>query len=141
MRAPNLGSPGKIVLAIIGVLMIVVGLILFGWTVTLFHRVGRGTLGVGKVLGEPIHLVLRGPYRYVRNPMIIAVVWILLGEAAITASGWLLLWAVAFWAIVATFIRLWEEPHLKKLFESEYIEYWRNVPAWIPRLSAWDPSR
>lgn len=141
MRAPKFDSPGKIGLAIMGMLMIVAGLVLFGWTVTLFHRVGRGTLGVGKVLGEPIHLVVRGPYRHVRNPMITAVVCILLAEAAITASGWLLVWAATFWSAQVIIIRFWEEPHLTELFDSEYTEFRRNVPAWIPRLSGWDPGR
>ncbi len=69
--------------------------------------------------------------------MITGVVCILLGEAAITASGWLLLWSAIFFGVLAVFIRCWEEPHLKKRYGNEYIEYRRNVPSWIPRLSAW----
>jgi protein-S-isoprenylcysteine O-methyltransferase Ste14 len=84
---------------------------------------------------------VRGPYRHVRNPMITGVVGILLAEAAITAAAPLLLWAVAFFAVVAVFIRGWEEPHLKKRYGDEYVEYRRNVPAWIPQLLAWNPSR
>jgi protein-S-isoprenylcysteine O-methyltransferase Ste14 len=141
VRAPDLTSPARVGLAIIGGLLIVVGLGLFVWTNTLFDRTGKGTLGIGKLLGEPVHLVVRGPYRHVRNPMITGVVCILLAEAAITAAAPLLLWAVAFFAVVAVFIRGWEEPHLKKRYGDEYVEYRRNVPAWIPRLSAWNPSR
>ena len=121
--------------------MMVVGLCLLVWTVALFDRVGRGTLGVGKLLGEPVHLVVRGPYRHVRNPMITGVVCILLGGAAITESTWLLLWSVTFFGVLAVFIRWWEEPHLKERFGRPYVEYWRNVPRWIPRLSAWNPGR
>jgi protein-S-isoprenylcysteine O-methyltransferase Ste14 len=141
VRAPDLTSPARIGLALIGGLLIVVGLGLFVWTVILFDRTGKGTLGVGKVLGEPVHLVVRGPYRHVRNPMITGVVGILLGEAAITASTSLLLWSVTFFGALAIFIRGWEEPHLKKRYGDEYIEYWRSVPGWIPRLSAWNPNR
>jgi protein-S-isoprenylcysteine O-methyltransferase Ste14 len=141
VRAPDLTSPARIGLAIIGGLMIVVGLGLFVWTNTLFDRTGKGTLGIGELLGEPVHLVVRGPYRHVRNPMITGVVCILLAEAAITAATPLLLWAVAFFAVVAVFIRGWEEPHLVKRYGAEYVEYRRNVPAWIPQLSAWNPSR
>jgi len=141
VRAPDLTSLARIGLAIIGGLLIVVGLGLLVWTVVLFDRTGKGTLGIGRLLGEPVHLVVRGPYRHVRNPMITGVVCILLGEAAITASGWLLLWAVAFFAVLAVFIRGWEEPHLKKRYGDAYVEYWRSVPGWIPRLSAWNPSR
>ena len=141
VRAPDVGTPAGIVLVTVGGVLIVVGLSLLVWTVSLFDRVGKGTLGVGKLLGEPVRLVVRGPYRHVRNPMITGVVCILLGEAAFTASGWLLLWSAIFFGVLAVFIRCWEEPHLKKRYGSEYLEYRRNVPSWIPRLSAWDPGR
>jgi protein-S-isoprenylcysteine O-methyltransferase Ste14 len=141
LRAPELTTPGRIGLAVIGGLLMVVGLGLLIWTVVLFDRTGNGTLGVGRVLGEPVHLVVRGPYRHVRNPMITGVVCILLGEAAMTASTWLLLWSVTFFGVLAIFIRAWEEPHLKKRYGDTYIEYWRSVPGWIPRLSAWNPGR
>ncbi|GAB7146550.1 RemK protein [Mycobacterium riyadhense] len=137
ISARNLQSPATIALVTVGGLLIAVGLGLLVWTVALFDRVGDGTLGVGKVLGEPVRLVVRGPYRHVRNPMISGVLCILLGEAAITASGWLLLWFAVFFAVLATFIRFWEEPHLEGRYGREYVEYRRNVPAWIPRLSAW----
>jgi protein-S-isoprenylcysteine O-methyltransferase Ste14 len=139
VRAPDLSSPARVGLAIIGGLLIVVGLSLFAWTNRLFDRTGKGTLGIGKLLGEPVLLVVRGPYRHVRNPMITGVVCILLAEAAITASTALLIWAVSFFAVLAVVIRGWEEPHLEKRYGAEYVEYRRNVPAWIPRLSAWNP--
>jgi protein-S-isoprenylcysteine O-methyltransferase Ste14 len=92
------------------------------------------------VLGQPVNLVVRGPYRHVRNPMISGVVAILLGEAAVFASGWLLLWAIVFFTALTTFIQRWEEPHLAQRFGEEYVTYRRNVPRWIPRLSAWRPT-
>jgi protein-S-isoprenylcysteine O-methyltransferase Ste14 len=140
LRAVDLGSAARIALTGFGGVMIVVGLSLLIWTVNLFNRVGRGTLGVGKLMAEPVHLVVRGPYRHVRNPMITGVVCILLGEAAITGSGALLVWALTFFVVLAVVIRCWEQPHLEKRFGSEYVEYRRNVPAWIPRHSAWNPS-
>lgn len=137
VRVPDLDSPGRVALVIVGGLLVGVGLTMLIWTVVLFDRVGKGTLGVGKVLGEPVRLVVRGPYRHVRNPMISGVVAILLGEALIASSGWLLLWFVAFFTLLATVIRFWEEPHLAEKFGADYVEYRRNVPAWIPRISAW----
>ena len=128
---------GPFGLVTIGGLLIAVGLALMIWTITLFDRVGQGTLGVGDLLGEPVHLVVRGPYRRVRNPMIGGVLCILLGEAAIAASGWLLLWFATFFTLLATVIRFWEEPHLVTRYGDEYLDYRRNVPAWIPRISAW----
>jgi protein-S-isoprenylcysteine O-methyltransferase Ste14 len=110
------------------------------WTVVLFDRIGEGTLGLGEVMGEPVHLVVRGPYRHVRNPMITGVLCILLGEAAVTASAWLLAWFATFLVFQATAIRFWEEPHLAERYGSEYLDYRRNVPRWIPRISAWQPN-
>ncbi|WP_232070389.1 methyltransferase family protein [Mycobacterium noviomagense] len=111
------------------------------WTVVLFDRVGEGTLGLGEVMGEPVHLVVRGPYQHVRNPMITGVLCILLGEAAITALAWLLAWFATFLVFQATAIRFWEEPHLAERYGSEYLDYRRNVPRWIPRISGWEPAR
>jgi protein-S-isoprenylcysteine O-methyltransferase Ste14 len=141
VRLPDLGSPVGAGLAAVGALLIAVGLGLLVWTVFLFDRVGKGTLGVGNVMGEPVNLVVRGPYRHVRNPMITGVLCILLGEAALTASWWLLIWFAIFFAIQAASIQLWEEPHLARRFGGEYLGYRRNVPRWIPRISAWEPSR
>ena len=72
--------------------------------------------------------------------MITGVLVILLGEAAIAASGWLLLWFAIFFVMLTTVIQVWEEPHLARRFGDEYVSYRRNVPRWIPRLSAWDPT-
>jgi protein-S-isoprenylcysteine O-methyltransferase Ste14 len=140
VRAPDYGSPLTLGLAIIGCVLIVGGVAMLFWTVYLFDRVGKGTLGVGDVLGQPVNLVVRGPYRHVRNPMISGVLAILLGEAAVASSWWLLLWFGVFFAILTTVIQAWEEPHLTTRFGEEYVNYRRNVPRWIPRVSAWEPS-
>ena len=141
VRAPDLTSPLAVTLAVLGGSLIAVGLGLLFCTVYLFDRVGKGTLGVGEVMGQPVNLVVRGPYRHVRNPMITGVLAILLGEAAIAASGWLLLWFAIFFAMLTTVIQVWEEPHLARRFGAEYFNYRRNVPRWIPRLSPWEPSQ
>ena len=138
---PNLGSPLNIGLVIVGGLLITGGLGLWIWTVFLFDRIGKGTLGLGKLMGEPVHLVVEGPYRHVRNPMISGVLAILLGEAAVAASGSLLLWFAIFLTLQEVAIRFWEEPHLAQRYGSEYLDYRQNVPRWIPRISAWAPAR
>jgi protein-S-isoprenylcysteine O-methyltransferase Ste14 len=140
VRMPDLDSPLVAGLVMVGGLLIAGGLGLLVWTVLLFDREGKGTLGVGKVLGEPVHLVVQGPYRHVRNPMITGVLLILLGEAAIAASGWLLLWFAIFFVCIASVIRFWEEPHLAQRYGSDYVNYRQNVPRWIPRISAWAPA-
>lgn len=133
----QLGTAWAAGLAAVGCLLIACGLGLMIWTVVLFDRVGEGTLGLGEVMGEPVHLVVRGPYRHVRNPMITGVLCILLGEAAVAASGSLLVWFAIFLIFQATAIRVWEEPHLQGRYGADYVEYRRNVPRWIPRISAW----
>jgi protein-S-isoprenylcysteine O-methyltransferase Ste14 len=137
---PNLGSALNIGLVIVGGLLIAGGLGLWTWTVFLFDRIGKGTLGLGKVMGEPVHLVVEGPYRHVRNPMISGVLAILLGEAAVAGSGSLLLWFAIFLTLQEIAIRVWEEPHLAQRYGGAYLNYRRNVPRWIPRMSAWTPS-
>jgi protein-S-isoprenylcysteine O-methyltransferase Ste14 len=139
--APDLGSASGLALAVAGGLLIVLGLWMLAWTVFLFDRVGEGTLGVGKVMGQPVKLVVRGPYRHVRNPMMTGVFSIQLGEAVATASPWLLSWFVLFCTVIAIMIRRWEEPHLSGRFGADYEAYRRHVPRWIPRLTAWEASR
>src|SRR5438309_2045689 len=138
VRTPHLGAAPTAALVAVGCALIAAGLGLMAWTNVLFDRVGEGTLGLGDVMGEPVHLVVRGPYRHVRNPMITGVLCILLGEAAVTASGALLGWFAIFLTFQATAIRFWEEPHLTQRYGREYVDYKRNVPRWIPRISAWD---
>ena len=116
-------------LAFPGAALIAAGLALWAWTVGLFARVGEGTLAPW----DPTQrLVVRGPYRHVRNPMITGVVSILLGEAVLLGSRPLLLWALGFFAVNAVFIPLIEEPGLVRRFGDEYVRYRESVPRWLP---------
>jgi protein-S-isoprenylcysteine O-methyltransferase Ste14 len=99
-----------------------------------FARRGRGTLSPAD---PPRHLVVRGPYRYVRNPMYLGVTMIILGEALVAQSVPLVLyWAVWFLG-VNLFVVGFEEPALRRQFGAAYDDYRRRVGRWIPRL----PSR
>jgi len=119
-----------------GSALIVTGLGLWAWSVVLFARIGKGTLAPW----DPTRrLVVVGPYRYVRNPMITGVIVVLLGEAALLGSPWLLGWAALFFVMNVVWFALGEEPGLVARFGDEYREYQRNVPRWIPRRSAWAP--
>jgi protein-S-isoprenylcysteine O-methyltransferase Ste14 len=120
--------------AAFGGALIATGLAFWIWTVRLLARVGRGTLAPW----DPTRrLVVEGPYRYVRNPMITAVLAVLVGEAALFGSTALLVWAGGFvlanWAIFLAY----EEPSLERRFGDEYREYRRSVPRWIPRRTPW----
>jgi protein-S-isoprenylcysteine O-methyltransferase Ste14 len=85
------------------------------------------------------HLVVGGLYRYVRNPMYIAVAVTIAGQALILGRPALLLYAVLFGAIVYSFVRFYEEPTLRRTFGPDYDAYRRAVPGWRPRRRPWTP--
>ena len=95
---------------------------------------GKGTLAPWD---PPRRLVVRGPYAYVRNPMISGVVFVLFGEALLLLSRPHLEWALLFLLINAVYIPLLEEPLLRERFGDEYREYSRHVPRLMPRLTPW----
>lgn len=78
-----------------------------------------------------------GAYRFVRNPMYLAVLAIILGQALLFGRAVLLLYAAAFAAAVLAFVRGYEEPTLSRRYGAEYESYRRAVPAWLPRLRPW----
>ena len=84
------------------------------------------------------HLVVVGPYRRVRNPMYLAVLAIILGQALLFASWATVLYAGIVFLAVLLFVRFYEEPTLEREYGDEYSEYRRNVRAWIPRVRAWN---
>ena len=85
-------------------------------------------------------LVVGGDYRFVRNPMYLAVVTAVLGQAMIFGSVALLVYALAVWAIMAAFVRWYEEPLLLERYGDQYQRYCEAVRAWIPRLRPWQPD-
>ena len=125
----------RVVLPVFGGALICLGLALIVATIRLFVTVGQGTLAPWN---PPQRLVVRGVYRHVRNPMISGVFFILLGEAVLVASLPLLGWFLIFVIGNAVYIPLAEEPGLVERFSGDYLAYQRNVPRWIPRVTAWD---
>ena len=138
-----LGDAGSVALAsapllsatrIAGALLFAAGFALFAWCVTLFARVGRGTLAPW----DPTRrLVVVGPYRHVRNPMITAVCTMLAGEALFFHSARIGEWLLLFVAINHAYFLLLEEPGLDARFGEEYARYRAAVPRWIPRRRGW----
>ena len=113
-----------------GGVLAVAGLVLFSWCVTLFARVGQGTLAPW----DPTrNLVAVGPYRFVRNPMISGVALMLLGQALFRGSRLLAIWAGIFILVNHTYFLLAEEPGLERRFGDNYRVYKANVPRWVPR--------
>ena len=121
----------------VGVLLVVVGLILFSASLRKFATDGEGTLAPWD---PPRRLVIRGPYRYVRNPMISGVVFVLFGEALVLISRPHFMWALIFLAANFIYIPLLEETGLRQRFGDAYMEYCRHVPRLIPRLRPWQPE-
>lgn len=86
-------------------------------------------------------LVVEGPYRYVRNPMYVGVIVIILGQTLWHGSPWLLVYGALVWTVTAAFVRMYEEPSLRRQFGSDYVAYQAAVPAWFPRLRPWTGSK
>jgi protein-S-isoprenylcysteine O-methyltransferase Ste14 len=80
------------------------------------------------------HLVIKGFYRYVRNPMYVAVVSIIAGQALLFGDGDLFIYAGVVWAAFFGFVLLYEEPKLRGTYGAEYEAYRARVPRWIPRI-------
>jgi len=83
------------------------------------------------------HLVVRGTYRHVRNPIYIAVVSIILGQGLILGNVTLLIYGAVLWLGFHVFVLAYEEPTLRNTFAAEYATYCANVPRWVPRLAPW----
>ena len=105
-------------------------------TVSLFMTAGEGTPAPW---APPKHFVVRGPYAFVRNPMILSVIFVLLGEACFFGSIPTAIWCLLFWVINTVYFIYFEEPGLAKRFGGEYEEYKKHVRRWIPRLTPWRP--
>ena len=114
-----------------GLFCIAFGAVLLGACIFEFARSGRGTLSP---LDPPRHLVIRGLYRYVRNPMYLSVTIIVLGEVLVTHSSALAVYWVLWFLCVNLFVMGYEEPTLRRDFGASYDEYSRRVGRWIPRL-------
>jgi protein-S-isoprenylcysteine O-methyltransferase Ste14 len=119
-------------LRVLGAAIVVAGAVVL---VQAFARFVVEGLGTPAPPAPTEHLVVGGPYRYVRNVMYIAVTAVILGQALILGSPGLLVYAAAVWALMAAFVKLYEEPTLADRYGAQYEEYRRAVPAWWPRFS------
>lgn len=121
-----------------GVVLLVIGLTLFAWSVFLFWTRGHGTLAPWD---PPRVFVAEGPYRYVRNPMISGVLLVLLAESLVLRSWPHLRWAGVFLLLNFVYIPLVEEPMLTARFGASYTDYRRHVRRFLPRLRPWRAQR
>ncbi len=112
----------------------VIGFYLAVVTTFLFFKVGKGTPAPWD---PPKNFVVEGPYRYVRNPMILGMYCILLGEAVLFWSLSLFFWVFIFFIANAVYIPSVEEKALLRRFGNDYTVYMNHVRRWIPRLTPW----
>ena len=122
---------------VLGGILLVAGLIVL---VQAFVRFVVEGFGTPVPVAAPDRLVVGGLYRYVRNPMYVAIIAAIVGQALLWGQLGLLLYAAAVWTISAVFVRWYEEPTLTRRFGAEYDAYRRAVHAWWPRLRPWKPS-
>ena len=129
--------PSWAVVQAAGGLLICAGLISIVWSFAEFIRAS----GTPVPVASPPRLVVRGFYRYVRNPMYVGFLAILIGEVLLFGSPGLLEYTAVVWCIGAAGVRFYEEPTLARKFGAEYDAYRCAVHAWIPRLHPWTPQR
>jgi protein-S-isoprenylcysteine O-methyltransferase Ste14 len=117
-----------------GVVLIVAGI---PGLVDSFRRFAVEGLGTPAPVAPTQRLVITGPYRYVRNPMYLSVLSIILGQGLLFGDWRLLAYAAVFWVVCHIFVVAYEEVALHHMFGAEYDTYRAGVPRWFPRLSPW----
>jgi protein-S-isoprenylcysteine O-methyltransferase Ste14 len=127
-------GPTNLALVAAGWLLVVVGAAALLASFARFAVEGRGTPAP---VAPTDALVVGGLYRYVRNPMYLAVVAVILGQALILARPVLLVYAALVLATTAAFVRVYEEPTLAERYGAEYDAYRAAVRGWWPRLHPW----
>jgi protein-S-isoprenylcysteine O-methyltransferase Ste14 len=121
------GLPAPKILRFFSVMLMFLGICIYFWSVLEFMR-GKGTPAP---IDPPRELVVKGPYRFTRNPMYVGVLCILLGESLFFHSSPLLFYTAAVFVIFQLFVVLYEEPKLAEKFGGSYKQYCSMVPRWF----------
>ena len=134
MQATALGWPAQAV----GMLLIAAGASVL---LDSFSRFALQGLGTPAPVFPTRNLVVTGLYRYVRNPMYLAVLTVILGQSLLLGNARVPAYGALVWLAFHLFVVGYEEPKLRATYGAEYERFWAAVPRWIPRLSAWHPSK
>ncbi len=126
--------PGSRRNALAGAVLIVLGLPILLEAFARFALQGRGTPAP---VAPTERLVVQGPYRFVRNPMYVAVTTVILGQALLLGDSRLLAYGAVVWLSFHLFVLLYEEPTLRRRFGPDYDAFRAAVPRWIPRRTPW----
>lgn len=122
---------------------VVGGVLIVAGTVLVVHAFARFVVeghGTPAPVAPTDRLVVTGAYRYVRNPMYVAVTSAIVGQALLLGRLGLVGYAVAFLLCTMAFVRWYEEPKLRAQFPDDYPGYAAQVRGWLPRLRPYDPS-
>lgn len=130
-------EPPHPVIRLVGLVVVVVGAVVLIGAFVRFVTEGRGTPAP---IAPTERLVVGGPYRYVRNPMYLAVAATIVGQALLLGRLELLAYAALFLGTTAAFVYWYEEPMLFHRYGSQYETYRRAVPRWWPRWRPWEPD-
>jgi protein-S-isoprenylcysteine O-methyltransferase Ste14 len=122
-------DPQPVALRVLGVGLLLIGGALVAETTARFALQGRGTPAPW---APPERFVERGSYRFVRSPMYLGVILLILGQALLLGREILFAWAVVAWLIFEVSLVTWEEPGLRRRFGESYEDYRRRVRRWIP---------
>ena len=133
----GIATPESNLFRVAGVVLVLLGLLPL---VESFGRFALMGLGTPAPIAPPKHLVVTGFYRYVRNPMYVGVLVIIVGQALILESGAVFVYAALIALAFTAFVMGYEEPALRRQFGDEYREFCKNVPRWLPRLTPWTPA-
>lgn len=125
---------GVVALRMAGAALIVGGVAAL---VDAFARFALRGLGTPAPVLPTRHLVVTGPYGHVRNPMYVAVVSVILGQALLLGDWKVLAWGLLVWIAFHLFVVGYEEPTLRRTFGDDYEAFRASVPRWIPRLRGW----
>jgi protein-S-isoprenylcysteine O-methyltransferase Ste14 len=123
------GDQGSVLLKVLGILVLLIGGALVVETTARFALQGRGTPAPWS---PPERFVERGSYRFVRSPMYLGVLLLVVGQALLLGQKVLYAWAVAAWLMFTGFLVFYEEPQLSDRFGASYDDYRRRVRRWIP---------
>jgi protein-S-isoprenylcysteine O-methyltransferase Ste14 len=119
------------ILLVVGIIFLVIGISIYSWTVWEFATFGRGTT---LPIDPPKRLVVKGVYRYTRNPMYLGVMLVILGWAVLYAEWQIMIYAIGVGIVIHLFVVLYEEPKLTELFWDDYTTYRQSVGRWSPRI-------
>jgi protein-S-isoprenylcysteine O-methyltransferase Ste14 len=136
----HVGMPllGASSIRIVGVLLLAAGLPVL---LDSFGRFALKGLGTPAPIFPTRHLVVSGLFRYVRNPMYVAVLALIFGQGLLFGSIRILEYGIAIWVAFHLFVLMYEEPTMRRSFGPEYEAFCANVPRWIPRLRPWRPNQ